>query len=234
MLITQEVIGQTLKEAIPNLRYRLLISKSEDIYNSLISNWRSLVENKVITYLTKAKEFEETISKTVSSYVDQVSDIVKGLTETMLTAVAAIVGTMIAALFQDKFNPSVFIIGMVTYAAYLGIIHLFFNLKTKKERFDTINSEYSERRIYFAELLEEAEITRLEKKRIDNGQKAFDKWYGRIRLAYWIVFGLILLAAFIILLIVIFGSGNWFSLGSNVPVPTSTPLPQTPITPTLK
>jgi hypothetical protein len=232
LLITQEVIGQTLKEAAPSTRYNLLISKSEDIYNSLISNWRSLVENKVITYLTKAKEFEETISKTVSSYVDQVSDIVKSLTETMLTAVAAIVGTMIAALFQDKFNPTVFIIGMVTYAAYLGIIHLFFNLKTKKERFDTLNSEYSERRAYFAELLEEGEITRLEKERIENGQKIFEKWYGRTLWAYWVVLTLVLLAA-IIILIVAFGSGNWFSLGSNVPAPTTTPLPQTPLTPTI-
>ena len=60
----------------------------------------------------------------------------------MLAAVGVLLGSFIAALFQNSFNQTIFIIGMAVYAAYVFIFPLVYNMSYQWHRYKTIDKEF--------------------------------------------------------------------------------------------
>ena len=81
--------------------------------------WRSFIEGRVSEYLDHVRELETAIGEVVGRLAEQTAGLVKRLTETSLAAVAALIGSFIAATFKDPFQEDLFRIAMLAYAAYV-------------------------------------------------------------------------------------------------------------------
>ncbi len=53
-------------------------------------HWKAFIEGKVSEYLDRVQQVETTVSDTVAAFADRTAALAKGLTETMLAAVAAL------------------------------------------------------------------------------------------------------------------------------------------------
>jgi hypothetical protein len=82
-------------------------------------HWKAFIENKVDAYMSQVQALEDYVASTVQAFTGQVSALIKSLSDTMLAAVGALLGSFIAALFKDKFDPTIFVIGMLIYAQRL-------------------------------------------------------------------------------------------------------------------
>src|SRR5205807_5415091 len=89
------------------------------------SQWRSYIEGRVNEYLDHVRELETAVGDMVAQLSEQTTSLTKRLTETSLAAVAALIGSFIAATFKEPFQGDLFRIGMLTYAGYVVVFPLF-------------------------------------------------------------------------------------------------------------
>ena len=104
--IVQINVVEALKGVSLPLRYKLLIENAPTILENTTWHWKAFAEDKIESYWGQVHELENYVSDTLNSFSDQISAIVSKLTETVLAAVAVLLGSFIAALFQEKFKSN--------------------------------------------------------------------------------------------------------------------------------
>lgn len=91
--------------------------------------WKAFIEEKVSSYLDDVKGLEEVVTDTTEKLSASIGDLAKSLSDTMLAAVAVLIGTFVAAAFDSPFNARLFRLGVLTYGAYVvlfpGVAGLF-------------------------------------------------------------------------------------------------------------
>jgi hypothetical protein len=75
---------------------------------------KAWVEGKISEYLDRVQQLESLVSDTVSRYADRAGGLVKNLRETMLAALAVLVGSFIAAALKSPFNAVLFRIAVLS------------------------------------------------------------------------------------------------------------------------
>jgi len=193
--LVQIGIVQALHAADPSVRYRLLLHNAAGIFEGLRWHWKAFIESKVDTYVAQVQALEDYVADTVQAFSDQIAAMIKSLSDTMLAAVGALLGSFIAALFKDKFNPTVFVIGMGVYAAYVLIFPLGYNMLNQWGRYRVIVEEFEIRRRRFEERLYPEKVKQIVGTQITKGQKRFKCWFAVTLLAYIVVIILAILAA---------------------------------------
>lgn len=198
ILLAQIGIAQALHAASPFDRYQLLIYNAPNILDGLKWNWKAFIEGKVDSYVSQIQALEDYIADTVQSFADQITDMIKSLSDTMLAAMGVLIGSFIAALFRNKFDPSIFAIGMGVYALYVFIFPLCYNMKHQWEQYQTLRDNFKMRQIRFEEQLYQDKVIKIIGTQITDSQGRFKRWFYATLLAYIIV---ILLAIAAILLV---------------------------------
>jgi len=195
LTFTQIVIAQSLNSATPSDRYKLLIHNSEVIYQSLIWHWRAFIEKKVDSYVSQVQVLEKDVSDTVQSFSNQITNIVKNLTETMLAAVAVLIGSSIAALVSEDPNPNIIVIVIASYAIYVLFFPLIYNMLYQHGQYKTLSDNFDHRKERFGEQLYPKKVDEIIGDQIDNCKNRFKKWYYATLLIYIGVFLFSLAAA---------------------------------------
>jgi hypothetical protein len=127
-------------------------------------NWKAFIEGKVGDYLNSVKQVEDVVSSTVSAFADRTAALATGLAQTMLAAIAVLVGSLIAAAFTTPFNAALFRLGVLTYAAYV------------------------EARITrFKETLYPDKVASIVGSRVRDAQRSFFRWLAFVAVAYVLV-----------------------------------------------
>jgi hypothetical protein len=186
---------QHLYAAGPDVRYRLLLHTAVNIYNGLNWNWRAFIEGKVDAYMAEVRALEDYIASTSQAFADQIEAMIKSLSDTMLAAVGVLLGSFIAALFQNSFNQTIFIIGMAVYAAYVFIFPLVYNMSYQWHRYKTIDKEFIVRHHRFEERLHPDKVKEIMGTNITESEHSFKSWFIATLLAYIIVIILAIYAA---------------------------------------
>jgi hypothetical protein len=176
--LVQIAVCQALRSAEPGDRYRLLLCNARNIFHELQWHWKAFIEGKVDAYIAKVKDLEDYVDKTVAAFADQVSTMIDSLSKTMLVAIATVLGSFIGAIFKDKFNPAIFIIGMTTYAAYVFLFPLAYNMSHTWGCYRTLVKEFEERRRRFEEHLYADKVKEIVGQRVDESQRRFVLWFG--------------------------------------------------------
>ena len=193
--LVQIGVVQALHAAEPAVRYRLLVLNAANIFDGLKWHWKALVEGKVDAYVAQVRALEDYVAGTVQAFADQISAMIKSLSDTMLAAVGALLGSFIAALFKDKFNPAIFVIGMLVYAVYVLMFPLGYNMLNQWGRYQSLVEDFQVRRRRFEERLYPEKVSEIVGTQVANSRKRFRYWFAVTFLAYAVVIILAVIAA---------------------------------------
>lgn len=193
--LVQIGVAQALHAASPLVRYQLLLHNAPNIFDELKWHWKAFIEGKVDSYVSQIQALEDYVNDTVQAFADQITDMIKSLSDTMLAAVGVLIGSFIAALFQNKFDPNIFAIGMGVYALYVLIFPLFYNMKHQWEQYQVLCDNFNERQIRFEERLYPEKVSEIVGTQIKDSQCRFKRWFYATFVAYIIVILLAIVAA---------------------------------------
>ncbi len=191
----QILVGQSLSGVEPGDRCRALLSSGPAVYEGLRWHWRAFVEKKIEGYTDRVRELEDYVDKTVDAYADQVDKLIQGMAETLLTAVAAVLGTLVASLFGGEIDPFVFAIGMSLYALYVYVFPYRFRSRSQREHFSITTDGFRRRRQEFERYLYERRVEELIGDRVSRSQDRFRQWDRRATRTYRVVLGIAVAAA---------------------------------------
>jgi hypothetical protein len=193
--LVQIGMAQALHAAEPPFRYRLLLYNAASIFDGLQWHWKAFIEGKVDAYLGQVRALEDCVASTVQAFADQVSAMIKSLSDTMLAAVGALLGSFVAALFKDKFNPTIFVIGMLVYAVYVLVFPLGYNMLNQWGRYRALVKDFAVRCQRFEERLYPQKVQEIVGTRVAESQERFQRWFAVTLLAYVVVIILAVVAA---------------------------------------
>jgi len=102
---------------------------------------------------------------------------IKSLADTMLAAIGVFLGTFIASLFSDKFNPMIFELGMITYSIYVLIFPLGFTMYNEATCYNNLVNSFEIQRKRFNERLYLENVDTIIGNQIKNSEELFQWWF---------------------------------------------------------
>lgn len=196
--IVQIAVVNALRASLPRQRYPVLLNNATQIYKNLEWNWREFLDEKFDTYLNQVQQVENYVSETVSSHSQQVTELVKRVSETMLAAVGVTLASFVAALFRDDFDATVFRIGIWVYVAYVFFFPLLYSLSNQLGRYRALEQQFQYRRDRFEQRLHPDEVDEIVGGEVQASRKRFWLWFRVTATVYFLVMAVGIIAAFAI------------------------------------
>jgi hypothetical protein len=130
-------------EAVPaEQRLGTLLATVADVRMSLDDQWRNFIDGKIRTYLDDERKLEELVQKVVQAFGERATALTKSLSDVMLGAIAALIGSAIAAAFKTPFNATLFRVGMLAYAVYIVIFPGLYGIGAQLGQFNDIKQAF--------------------------------------------------------------------------------------------
>lgn len=107
----------------------------------------------------------------------------KDLSESILAAVAVLVGTFIAATFDQPFNEDLFRIGMFAYAGYVLIFPGLLGVISSAGRFRSARADFDHRMTSYRRLLGD-EADAAVGRRVQQARNAYVMWVVTVSVLY--------------------------------------------------
>lgn len=180
----QTRLAEALEPRGEHERLPALIKESSYLLEGLEWHWKAFIEGKVSSYLDQVRELETLVTDTSLRFADQVGELVKSLTDAMLAAVAALIGSFLAAAFKDPFNEALFRIGMWTYAVYVLAFPGLLGLISSWRRMTRARDEFDSRRRSFEQTLYPTKVEEIVGSRIQNATLSYWRWFAAIAAIY--------------------------------------------------
>ena len=184
--LVQIGVAQALHAASPADRYQLLMHNAANIFEGLQWHWKAFIDRKMDAYMSQVQALEDYVADTVKAFADEISSMIKSLSDTMLVAVGVLLGSFIAALFKDEFNPTIFIIGMLVYAVYVLMFPLAYNMLHQWQRYKALRDNFNVRKGRFVERLYTDKVDEMVGAQVTDSQCSF-KWWFYVTLATYIL-----------------------------------------------
>jgi len=147
-------------------------------------HWKAFIEGKVNEYLDREEQVETAVSEAVATFGGESAALVKALTETILAAVAVLIGSFIAAAFATPFNGTLFRIGVLTYAGYVVIFPGAIGLFSATTGLRVARSEFDIRIQRFKQMLEPSTVSAIVGDRVSRAQNRYYRWLAVAASAY--------------------------------------------------
>ena len=135
-------------------------------------------------YAQKAHELDVEVGSAISAFGERTAAVTKQVTDTMLAAVAAVIGSFIGAAFSDNFNEDIFVIGMYVYAGYVLAFPGVVGISSQVAQFVQARQHYAARRKRFSDVLSTPRVEAIEGSRIKTAKRTFWLMIGLAILAY--------------------------------------------------
>ena len=159
--------------------------------------WEAFIGGELKKYLSQLKELEEVVEETTRDYAGQVHALTKTAIDNVLGAVAVIVGSFLAAIFQSPFQEYAFRFGTGAYAIYFFVFPMAMGLSATWQHFQKSRTAFALRRKSFTARLTEAPVDAVVKPTVTVSESWFRKWYWTTVAAYVAVLA-VLVCAFVL------------------------------------
>lgn len=169
-----------------------------NLAESMKWHWRAFVERRVNEYLQQVRDLETIVAGTVTRLADQTAGLVKRLTDTSLAAVAALIGSFVAATFRDPFNAELFRVGMLAYAAYVVLFPLLVGVASTIGDARVAISSFKTERVSIDAVLGRDRVDELVGSRTLKARRRFRLWAAIVSVAYLIAASSAALAAYVV------------------------------------
>lgn len=176
-IVQLTVLQYVQAEDDPEARFDLLVGRGERILADLQWNWKSFLDGKLDGYWSQVREAEKYVDDTVQAYADQIGVLIKSLSDAVLAAIAALIGSFVVALFRDKFNASLFTLGMMAYAAYVLLFPCALGLAHTWQRGKGLDRDFAARHRRFLERLNPRTVEEVVGERVRDSRRRFIAWF---------------------------------------------------------
>ena len=146
--------------------------------------WKAFLEDTVSDYLDRLREFDDVIDKTADAYGEQASGITDKLTTSVLAAVGAFIGSIIAAAFSKPFNVDLFRAGVWTYAAYLAVFPAGLGLSVQASRYRDLDIRFGRRRSDYESMLGADHVRQRIGTRITDARRRWRRFFTTAAILY--------------------------------------------------
>lgn len=187
LLFVQTRVAQSLEPRPEEARFEAFALEMPQIFEGVQWHWRAFVQDKVTQYLDEVEKLEGTVGSAVDSYTSKVTSLVKGVTDTMLAAVAVLVGTFIAAAFADPFNEDLFRIGVITYGAYVALFPALIGLLVDWGNARQVEEAFDSQRRQFNDALYADKVDDIVGERVHTARRRYERWFWVTAAGYVVV-----------------------------------------------
>ncbi|MGF1467124.1 MAG: hypothetical protein ACFCGT_13435 [Sandaracinaceae bacterium] len=194
----QTRVAQALEGRAEADRFRVLARAMPQIVEGAKWHWRAFLEGRINRYLERVQALEGAVADAVDRYTEQVTGLVKGLSDTMLGAVATLLGSFIAAAFKDPFDPMVFRLGMLVYAGYVVLFPCLLRLSAARVGADEVHASFAAKRRRFEEVLYRDKVGELVEDRVEQARRRYRRWWVGVGLGYVALVAGAVAAAFLV------------------------------------
>jgi hypothetical protein len=195
---TQVRIAQVLEPVPEADRLASLVGQVTDIVAALDDQWRAFIEDRFTQYLDKERQLETAVNEVVITFGNKTTELTKGLSDTLLAAVAALIGSAIAAAFKTPFNAPLFRVGVLAYAGYALIFPGLYGLGSQAGQFLQIGQTFDHEQTRFNTLLGRERTDKIVDGRPEQARRRYWKWFGLTVFGYVIAIGGAIAAAVLI------------------------------------
>jgi hypothetical protein len=216
--LAQQNIVDQLSLVDEDDRFHSIFQKADTIRKNINWHWETFTRKKIDSYLGGVKDLEEYLQDVTEGYATNIATIQKTLTDNVLAAIGALIGSFIASLFEKQFNPNIFRIGMGLYGLYILCFPLLYNMIQQWKSSNYFKEQIEARRERFLECLPTSKVNEIWTAwKIEAIRKRFISNYWWTIGIYLLIVVLSLLAAWVI--------PNWLITTSvSLATPTLTPL----------
>lgn len=179
-------------------RLDAFVRNASGLAPGLEQQWITFVEGKINDYVATVGALEREVGNVLQEYVERSGVLVKSLSDTMLAAVAVLVGSFIGAAFEDPFNAALFRIAVGVYAGYMALIPAAFGLTIHWMRFDTVRTHFQDRLAAFRQLLGGTAVHEAMGERPSQAEKRLKVTFGFVIAAYALALALAVVAIVIV------------------------------------
>jgi hypothetical protein len=170
-------IAQVLEQVPEADRLTTLIGQITNLVSGLGGRWRAFIEDRLGQYLDKEHQLETVVNQTVITFGEKTRELTKGLSDTLLAAVAALIGSAIAAAFKTPFNAALFRVGVLTYAGYALVFPGFYGLGSQVGQFLEIARSFDHEKTRFDALLGTDRTNQTVGNRITRAKSRYWRWF---------------------------------------------------------
>jgi len=204
-------IAKTVRVMDHTQAYGLMVKSARGTFIDLEEQWIEVIENHIDAFSDRKDKLTEQVHDSINKFADLITEIINNLSNTALALVAVLIGSFIAALFQQTFNATVFTIGMVIYAVYVVIFPLVYNMINQWMRFKTQMAKFKRDIETSKKQLEESTINQIVGDEVKTNTKRFQLWY-------WITIGVYILLV-VLIIYAAFNGPKWVSAGTQLHPP---------------
>ena len=192
--VTQEV---RLRPTIDS--NQVLLDEIETIHTGMERRLAQFVRDKEHAFSAAERALQTFSIETAESFSRQTSEIIKAVSETMLAAIAALLGSFIAAGFDNNsFDARIFTVGMVVYALYVLFFPLLYNMSNQWSRFHALAENVDAGYGRFSDKLGSDRAQELAGERITGSKRRFQVWFYLTVVVYILAIIGGLVAAFLV------------------------------------
>lgn len=191
-------VVNALNASDQDFRQTLLIENAPSIFENLQWHWKTFIEGKIGEYTNQINIIEEFVSSSVKGFTEQINSLLKSLSDTMLAAVGAFIGSFIAALFSDNFNDLVFRLGLFIYVGYVFFFPCLFNMINQWGHYKAFVQDFEARQKRYEARLYEEKVKEIVGDQFTSGKTRYRSAFTTILIIYGIII-IICTAAAIIL-----------------------------------
>lgn len=176
----QTRIAQSLEPHAEQNRLGALTRGMPYLLEGIQWHWKAFVEGKVGLYLDQVQQMEAVVADTVTSFADRAAALVKSLGETILAAVAVLIGSSIAAAFRGPFNVTLFRTGLRIYAVYVLLFPGLIGLLASNHGLRVARTTFDARARRFKETLHPDKVDAIIADRVNKAQRGYYLWLAGV------------------------------------------------------
>lgn len=180
----QTRVAESLVGVSEDARLSSLVRFVPFLLEGLEWHWKSFIEDRVSEYLGKVRQLEDVVGRTVGAFAEQTASLTKGLSDSVLAAVAVLVGSFLAAAFEDPFNEALFRIAVLVYGGHVLLVPGLIGLSSQRGRFNAYKAEFGHELHQFRLLMPTERVDALVGDRVDVASGRFDFWFWIAAIGY--------------------------------------------------
>jgi hypothetical protein len=192
--LVRSTLGASLKVVEnPDQRFERLARRGVVLLEEIQISSLLFQRQELDQFIGQVQALEDYVAETVQAFSDQAAEMIKSLSETMLAAVAVLLGSFVGALLKEDFDSRILVIGAALYLLYLVAFPLSYNMGQRKDSYQALAAQFEARRRLFDRRLYREKVDGIVGDHIDCVMKRFEYWFRRTLLTYWLVAGLLML-----------------------------------------
>ena len=196
--ITDELTHYPPEDANKMLLERVIMLKI-----SLDNQWDSFTREQLQAYSEEEQALENAVMETVDAFSERVAAMGKSVSDAMLAAIAALLGSFVAAgLGTQDFNPLIFRVGMIVYSMYVLVFPFLYNMRAQWLQYNMLKDGIHGRMKRLRQKLSEKRMEEIAGTRFEQSDRNFLFWF-RITVGIYILVVLVgIAAAFVVPLLI--------------------------------